>query len=246
MNRILVLIAAASVMLAGCSMTGTYQSARVLEKGTSSFGLSFGSITIEPSEEDLDSIDVEDSKLTIPSLLPDITFRTALSDNFEVGGKASIGSLGFEGDVKWGFLQGERFCMAFAPALFGQNMLFMKGGGFRLPVLASYDFNDNFSIHGSLFTSYSNLSSDNNGIDSLLSQYVGEVNANGGSLGLEFSGETFLIRPVVEVSRVSPVKPEEVEWNPFNRTRFVLHLGFLLGREKKQLDRIEEKIDKLN
>ncbi len=240
MKRLLAILPI-SLLFAGCSMTGTYQSARVLEKGTSAFGLSFGSVGVEVK----DSANVDSSAtFSWPIIIPDVTFRTALSDHIEIGGKVSVGSLGLEGDLKWGFLQGERFCMAVAPALYGQNALFMKGSGFTLPVLASYDINETFSINGSVFSSFSRFSSDLSGVDSILTALVGDVNATGGSLGLEFSGKVFHIRPVIEVSRMAPLKPEEVDWQPFKRTRFVLHLGFVLGKEKKQLDRLEEKLDK--
>ncbi len=232
MKRLLALLPIA-LLFAGCSMTGTYQSAHILELGTSAVGLSFGSVGVRDSSY----------SFIWPIIIPDVTFRTALSDRFEVGGKVSVGSFGLEGDIKWGFFQGERFCMAVAPAFYTQVAPFMKGAGFTLPVLASYKINETYSINASLFSSISQFTSGFSGVDSILTTLVGDINATGGSLGFEFSQNLFNIRPVFEVSHMAPLRAEEVNWQPYMRIRFVLHLGFVLGKEKNQLDRVEEKLD---
>jgi hypothetical protein len=220
----------------GCMMTGSYHSARILEPGTSNFGLTFG----------VNEFQVDSTSVFFPNLIPELTFHTGIAENMEVGGRVALGSLGIEGDFKYRFLHKGSLHLAMVPAIGYQGLLIMKGVTFSLPMVATVELAKRFSITAAGFGRYAHYSSSSGdkSVDSALTAIVGDAIMYGGSFGPEVSGETFFFRPTIEFARIEPAAGGD--WKGWNRLSVAVHLGWILGREKQQLDRIEKKLDKID
>jgi hypothetical protein len=231
-----VLSAVLCIATTGCMMTGSYHSARTLEPGTSNFGLTFG----------IDEFQVDSTSVFYPNLIPELTFHSGIAENMEVGGRVALGSLGIEGDFKYRFLHKGSLHLAMVPAIGYQGLLIMKGMTFSLPMVATVELQKHFSITAAGFGRYAHYSSSSgdNSIDSALAAIVGDAVIYGGSFGPEISGETFFFRPTIEFARIEPAAG--ADWKGRNRLSVAVHLGWIMGREKQQLDRIENKLDKMD
>jgi len=216
----------------GCAMSGNYQTARTLEKGTSDVGLTFG----------IDNLFTDTAKgVVLPGLIPEVTFHTGLTDDIELGGRVALGALGIEGDVKYRFYHNDKLHLAVNPAFGYQAFILAQGISARLPFLATYEVSKSFSLNAVVFGNYGNLASSLiSGKDSTLEQTI----YTGLSIGPEFRGEVFYIRPAIEYSRVFSFVNSQV--NQSNRINFNIHFGWIMGQEKKQLNRIENKMEKLD
>jgi hypothetical protein len=226
----------------GCLLAGNYHSAKTLEKGESSFGLTFSATTYEFTDRDTGDVD----RVQIPSLIPEITYHVGISDNLEVGGRVGLAQLALEADLKYRFFRSDKLHLAVAPSIGGQSFIVISGTMLRLPGIATYEISDNVAITGAVFGSTTRF--DTLGPDSdsdWFGAFSGSLVASGSAIGLEFSGETFSIRPGVEFTRYLASFNDE-QFEPFTTVNVMVHLSFIFGREKKQLDRIENKIDTMS
>jgi hypothetical protein len=66
--------------------------------------------------------------------------------------------------------------------------------------------------------------------------------STGAALGFEIRGETMALRPSLEFTEFVASTDDE-SFEPFNTINVLIHVAWIGGREKKQLDRIENKID---
>jgi len=222
------------VATTGCMMTGSYHSAKTLEPGTSNFGLTFG----------VNQIQIDSTSVSFPNPIPELTFHTGIAENMEVGGRIAIGSLGLEGDFKYRFLHAGKLHLAMVPAIGYQGFLVMKGLTFSLPMVGTLELSKHFALTAALFGRYANYSSSDSSVNAAVQNIVGDAVMFGGAFGPDICGETFFFRPTIEFARVNPVSGGE--WSGWNRMSVAVHLGWIIGREKQQLDRIEKKIDKMD
>lgn len=236
-------IALVCALSAGCMMAGNYHSAKTLNKGESQFGLTFSgtqyskTVTDSSGNKSLEAV-------VLPNIIPEITYHIGMAENLEVGGRVSIGALGMEGDVKYRFFRGDKLHLAVAPAIGGQAFVVIEGAYFRLPLIATYELADNVDFTAAVFGAsahYSPSSSD-------FGQFNGTLVSSGGALGIDLHGETFTIRPAVEFTRYFYTVSDSSgsSSDGFNTVNFLVHLAWTGGKEKQQLNRIEEKIDRLS
>ena len=240
-------------------MLGNTQTARTPEKGTSEVGLTFGATTYQFEtlvyDEDSDSFEEETVNVVYPVMLPEIPFGVAVTDDVSIGGRVAPQSLGLEGNVKVRFLHADRLHMAVQPAFNYQAWLLVQGVGARLPLLVTYDMSDNFSFTTSVHTAYTNWSfaddefepEDAEDTDNGQTAWNGGILSFGMGAGIEIRGESFFLRPTFEFNRYQSNFDDDFEdsFEAFNSFGFMLNIGFVIGRTKKQLDRIEKKIDNL-
>ncbi len=229
----------------GCLMAGNYHSAKTLNKGESSTGLTFSATSYEFVDRDQTDGD-QTVEVTIPNILPEVTYSVGLQDNLEIGGRIGVGSLGAELNLKYRFLQSPNLHLAVAPSVGAQTLIVISGTSFKLPLLATFELSDNIAINAAAFgsaTYYSGPEDDDD--DSDFEAFSGKLAGAGAALGIEFSGETFAIRPGVEFTRYQ-FNVDDEDFDGFNTVNFLIHLSFIRGREKQQLDRIERKLDALS
>lgn len=230
------LSAALAAATSGCLMAGNYHSARTLEKGESAFGMTWGltQYTFKDSEG-------QDRNFVLPILIPELTYHIGFSDDVELGGRMAPGSLALEADLKWRFYHDDKLHLAVAPSLGYQALGSIQGLLTRLPGILTYDLADNFAVNLALFGSVNSYSSTDTGGD--FEAFHGELAGTGGSFGLELRGETFAIRPAIEVTRF--VASSQDNFEAFNIVNVLVHLSWIGGREKKQLNRMERKLDRV-
>lgn len=223
----------------GCLPAGNYHSARTLEKGTSRFGMTFSVTSYERVDESTGEVD----RIALPNLIPELSYHIGVTDDVELGGRVALSNLYLEADAKFRFFRSERLHLALAPALGYQAFLIVQGTTFRLPGILTYDLSDNFSLNASIFgsaTSYKEVDED-------FARFDGNQVATGASLGFEIRGEVMVLRPAIEfTSYVARLGDDgSNDFDEYNTVNVLLHVGFIGGREKKQLNRIERKLDRV-
>ncbi|MCX5858851.1 MAG: hypothetical protein NT056_02970 [Proteobacteria bacterium] len=235
-----VLLLFVGMFLNGCLMAGNYHSAKTLEPRESSFGMTFS----------LNEISISDHRYTVPNVIPELAYHVGVAKNWEVGGRVAIGSLGIEMDTKYRFLHQGNLHLAVAPAAAYQAIFVVRGVSVRLPLILSYDLTDNFGFNASVLGGFSvyDAEKDNDYDNSYdyARYFNGQTIFYGASFGPELRGSVFFVRPAVEFIRyqTSTESDNDPNWEPFNSINFLVHFGWVFGREKQQLDRIENKLDK--
>lgn len=229
----------------GCLMSGNYHSAKTLGKGESQVGLTFSATRYDHVTTDSGGATTTES-IVLPELLPEITYHIGMTDDLEVGGRVGLGALGLEGDVKYRFFKSDKLHLAVAPALNYQAFVVVQGVGFRLPGIVTYELADNVDFTAAVFgstTHYSIPGSSSSDFDS----FRGTLLSTGGAIGFDLHSETFSIRPSVEFTRyvANLSSGSDSGSGSFNTVNFLVHLAWTGGKEKKQLDRIERKLDNL-
>ena len=148
MSRLTLLLALAS---SGCFMAGNYHSARTLEKGTGSVGLTFSVTRYTDVDVDETTGERTEESIVLPSWLPEFTYHIGVTDDVEVGGRVAPGSLGLEGDLKFRFLHTDMLHLAIAPSIGYQGAILYDATHLRLPLIATIDLAENFGVTGGAF-----------------------------------------------------------------------------------------------
>ena len=120
----------------------------------------------------------------------------------------------------------------------------MKGITVSLPIISTVDLAKNFAVTTALFGRDGNYSAPDSSVSNALQDIIGDFGMIGGAFGPEIRGETFFFRPMVEFARVFKLSSDRK--SPWNRVSVAVHMGWIMGREKQQLDRIEKKLDKID
>lgn len=230
----------------GCLMSGNYHSAKTLAKGESEFGMTFSATRYEKTSTDTNGT-VDLSAVVIPNVIPEITYHIGMAENLEVGGRISLGALGMEGDVKYRFLRSDKLHLAIAPAVSYQAFIVLQGVGLRLPAILTYELADNVDFTAALFGSTTHYSIPGTDTDSDFGAFNGTLLSTGGAIGFDLHGETFNLRPSIEFTRyvANLSSGSDSTSGDFNTVNFLIHFSWVGGREKKQLDRIEHKLDQM-
>lgn len=244
-------------------MLGNTTTARTLEKGTGEIGLTFGTtsyqfeaivVADDPATTTVNEEEKENLTVSYPVILPEIPFGVAVTDDVQVGGRFAPQSLGFELNTKWRFLHANQLHMAVMPSVNYQSWLILQGTGARLPMLVTYDIADIFSFTTSVHVAYTDWNFSDEDFDPEDDDQEGTLVWNGGlaSFGggicLDIHTDSFFVRPAFEVNRYQSNLNSEFEdsFEPFNSYGFMVNVGFVIGKTKKQLDRMEQKIDRLS
>lgn len=239
----LLALAALAASSTGCLLAGNYHSARTLDKGTSSFGMTFSMTTFENTTTDSSTGTTDVDRVTIPNLIPELAYHIGVTDDTEVGGRVSLGALGLEADVKYRFYRSDKLHLAVAPAVSYQAFVILQGVGLRVPGVLTYEISDHLAFNAAVFfttTRYEATDSDV-GTDSLL----GTLGSTGAAVGFDIVTETFVIRPSVEFTEYLWEFGGDDDFERFNTVNVLVHLAWIGGTEKKQLNRIERKIDRI-
>ena len=221
-----------AVLTVGCfPLAGVSQTARPLGKGVSSHTTSAMVVTSEDKDDDGST-----DRMTLPAV--EYAYRIGVTDDLDVGSRVTVLGLGIE--AKWRFLHTGPLHLAVAPDLGLMPLGDRAGYWSTLPVIATYDFADNLSLNAGVFLRGARVGS----VDSdSPSTYSGRLGGVGGALGLELRGEVFAIRPTLEVAHYETVSDGNV--GDFNLFLVNIHFERVSGREKQQLNRIENKLDQV-
>ncbi|MBU1240364.1 hypothetical protein KKF84_05125 [Myxococcota bacterium] len=252
----ILLLVGSLFLLTGCPATGVYRTAHTLGAGESDVALTFSGFRIEKVNNETNS-----DPITIPNLIPELSYHIGLGNNMEVGGRVALGSMLFEMDFKYKFFESidKKLHMAIAPAIGYRTFLLIEGVNVNLPLILTYDLSRNFSINLFLYSSY--IKFDTAMADDEADDFSdsGGFTANsvtvGGGIGFKYTGETFYFMPSVDFSRTALNFGDYAEDDSFavSYTVFSITMGWIGGREMKKLtamdtklDRIENKLDNQN
>lgn len=262
LSRVLVAFAVLLLTPGCCLMLGNTSTARTLERGTGEVGLTFGSTTYQFETTTFDDPDTPEDEggekqnlnVTFPVILPEIPFGIAITDDVQFGGRFAPQSLGFELNTKVRFLHADRLHMAVMPSINYQSWLLVQGTGVRLPMLVTYDVTDILGFTTSVHAAYTDWSfadedfepDDDEDQNTLI--WNGGLASFGMGAGLDIHTESFFVRPTFEFNRYQSNLNKDFEetFEPFNSYAFMLNIGFVIGKTKKQLDRMEQKIDRIS
>jgi hypothetical protein len=233
----------------GCLMAGNYHTAKTLEKGESQVGLTFSGTQYSKTVTDSSTGQSHLEGVFLPNILPEITYHIGMADNLEVGGRVSLGALGMEGDFKYRFFRNDKLHLAIAPAIGGQAFIVVKAAYVRIPLIMTYELADNIDFNAAVYGAtahYSPVLDDGGTSD--FGEFNGTLLSSGAAIGFDLHGETFSIRPAVEFTRYlyNFSADGSSASDGFNTVNVLVHLAWTGGKEKKQLDRIEQKIDRLS
>lgn len=222
-----------AVLTVGCiPLAGVPQTARPLGKGVSSHTTSAMAVNYEERS----SSDGSTFRANLPNF--EYAYRVGVTDDLDVGARVTMLGLGIE--AKWRFLHTGPLHLAVAPDLGLMPLADLAGFWSTLPVIATYDLADNVSLNAGVFLRGARVGS----VDSdSPSTYSGRLGGVGGALGLELRGEVFAIRPTLEVAHYETVSDGNV--GDFNLFLVNIHFERVSGREKQQLNRIENKLDQV-
>jgi hypothetical protein len=125
-------------------------------------------------------------------------------------------------------------------------LFIVEGYRATLPLLVTYEINDWFALNVHGLVQYSDLSPTDDSIDGAVD--ISGLSYGGGG-GFIFSGETFFFSPGLEITKTAlsaeaSDSGDSVTSN-YTYTIVSLNMGWILGQEKKSLDRIENKLDKV-
>jgi len=242
----------AGLMLSGCPSVGIYRTARTLDPGVGDFGLAVNATRIQSAsaaytDESGNKHEEDVSSIVWPNLIPEANFHIGVVDDLEVGGRVALSSGLIELDAKYRFLQAadNKLHMATQPAVGYRSLFALEGVSFTLPLVLTYDVTSFLAVTAFGYGSYLDISPVDDSLDIDLATNSMAV---GGGIGLEFRGDTFYVMPVIDVSRTmmdmsSDGNKAETD---FTFMTFGVAFGWLMGKEKQQLDRIENKLDKID
>jgi hypothetical protein len=235
------LLLATGLGTTGCLMAGNYHSARTLEKGVSSAGMTFSITRYTDVDRDASTGETTTDVITLPTLIPEFTYHIGITDDLEAGGRLAPSSLGMEFDVKYRLFQGDAFHLAVAPAIGYQTGIIYSATHAKLPLLGTFDLAENFSVTGAVFGGTARFDD----VDESFDTFRGNLGSTGAFLGVELRGETFYLRPGFEWTEYVADFDNDPNFDGFRTFSVIAHFAVVFGREKKQLNRMERKLDRI-
>jgi hypothetical protein len=239
MSRILLALPLA--LTTGCLMAGNYHSARTLEKGTGAIGMTFSITRYTDVDVDETTGERSESSIVLPSWLPEFTYHLGVTDDLELGGRVAAGSLGLEGDLKYRLLHTDSLHLAIGPSLGYQGAILYDATYLKLPLIATMDLADNFSVTVGAFAGTADFNDANSEFD----VFNGTLASTGAFVGIELRTETLLVRPGFEWTEYVADFDDSPEFDGFRTFSVIAHFAILTGTEKKQLNRMERKMDRI-
>lgn len=243
------LLVAVALFCTACPSSGVYRNAKTADPGVSDFGLSWNVTRLTNSkvkDNQTGETESSDDNFIVPKIVPEVNFHVGIVDNVEAGGRIDISSGLLELDAKYRFFHNDKVHLAVQPAIGYQSLFFIEGYKASLPLIATYEIVEFFSVTAFGYGQYVSLSPTND--DSDVGYEYDGVNVGGGA-AFTFEGETFYFTPMIEYSKAISDTETNVDGQTASaetELSFVIvsiNLGWYLGKEKQQLDRLENKID---
>ena len=251
----LLIIGLCALVLAGCPSAGLYRSARTLEPHETDLGLN-----IDASRAAWAATSWYDGTGSKPKAAgnamflggPEVHAHRGIVADVEAGGRISFGGPYFEIDGKYRFLHRDQLHLAVAPLAGWTPGYALRGGRIALPVLASWDFTENWGISAGVQGGYRwanpnpvSIHAQPGDIDNLRwASGTGGWNYGGG-LSVDWRGERFYVRPTVELVHSTSQPPGIGSDYGVNTWTVTLSAGWTFGRELAALDKDAKDLDKL-
>lgn len=215
-----------------CQTPAILRTARTLPEGAFDISASVNITNVSTDQVSVDGVVVtRDSDFTYPNLTPELLLNYGVSNDFEVGGKLSLGSGLFEANAKYRFVHAADGALhvAAAPSVAYRALFLVNGPVFTLPLLLTYDVSPGVSFSGGPLVSYAAYD-----VADTLEDDEADIGGNtlyaGGAVGVEFrTRRGFHIMPSLELQR-SLSRSGEIEDLPsINLLFFSVTAGFAGG-----------------
>lgn len=243
-----VVVALAAGVLPGCLASGVYRTARTLNPGEGDLNLTFSATRFSTGEQVVTDAagkktTTQADSITIPNIIPEVAYHIGVADNFEVGGRAALGSMLVELDAKYRLIQNGGLHVAVDPSLGYRAIGTIEGPSLTLPVITTWDVTDHLALNLAPYVSYTNLTSTQKSLQSLSGKYM----SVGGSVGVQIRGATAHFMPSVDFSQTVQDLSGSSGGTSVSQqfVIFSLTMGWVSGRELKKLDTMDEKLDRI-
>ncbi|MBN2360841.1 MAG: hypothetical protein JXR83_15405 [Deltaproteobacteria bacterium] len=230
----------------GCPSAAIHRTARTLDPGqselsaTANVGLTGFSA---PTSEGTPSSSLN---FAMPGVVPVLSYHLGVVDNFEVGANVSPLTLSIDLDTKWRMVRlfDNRLSIALQPTVGLNALLLAWGATGTLPLIATFDITDMFSISGWGYGRAGQIRMVPGGTDTS----VTSVGAGLGA-GVEVRGDSFFMMPMIEAN--SGFNFFGNRFDSYLRTD-VIQVGVAIGYHgdllrimDRKLDKIDGKVDRL-
>jgi hypothetical protein len=236
MNRpIRIGFCATFLLSTACQTPAILRTARTLPEGEGDISLAVNVTRLSVDEQTVGNVTTPSASFTYPNLVPEILYNYGLSNDFEFGGKISLGSGLLEANVKYRYLQSEdgKLHMAAAPAIGYRAIGLVDGPVFTLPLLFTYDVAPLISVSGGPLASYA-IYNVNDSLETDEADISGDTLFVGAGIGLEMrTRQGFHIMPTIEYQR-SVSRSLDDEFDGEVPALNVLFIGVTLGWGPRQ------------
>jgi hypothetical protein len=140
--------------LFACQSPALVRTARTLPEGGNDVALAYNFTRVSLSSPALDRVPDALSGFNLVNPIPDILYAHGLTDDFQLGGRLSIGSGLVELSAQYRYVHVDRLHLAVAPAVGYRALALVNGPVFTLPVLITYDLSGSVSLSGGPLVSY--------------------------------------------------------------------------------------------
>jgi len=244
------LTAVALVTLAigtGCPSAAIHRTARTLDPGQSEIAATANIGLTGLSMPASNGAPAVSSTTVLPGLVPVLSYHMGVIDNVEFGANISPLTLSIDLDGKWRVarLFDNRLHIALQPTVGLQGLLFAWGANGTLPVIATFDITDMFSVSSWGYGRAGQVRSVVGGSSDFTITSIGA----GVGAGVELRGDSFFVMPLIEAN---------TGFNFFGNTfdqymrtdvvQFGVSIGYhgdLLRLMNRKLDKIDSKVDRL-
>jgi hypothetical protein len=251
MKKILVLALGFAFVSSACFSTTSYHTAETLDKGVGEVGFGWGATQLESVSATEANGEVVEADLSgvpsLPNIIPDILIRYGVADDVEVGVK--LFTVGVAADVKWRFVHTDNLSLAIAPTFqHARPFLVLEENTGALPLMASVRLNKTFSVYGAAKVFISQWSLPVSGdagdeADEVLSDL--QTGGFGGTLGVTIDFKRVWVRPEFNIVQYTLGLSDSAEEVAFNYSSAGVAFGFNFGKEDKKIQKLEERMDKL-
>ena len=187
-----------------CQTPAILRTARTLPQGSIDLSASVNITNISTDQLTVDGMVVTpDADFTYANFVPELLLNYGVSDDFEMGGKLSLGSGMIEANLKYRFVHAADGALhiAAAPAVGYRSLGLVSGPLFTLPLLVTYDVSGGVSLSGGPLVAYAAYDVPGD-FDANEADIGGNTVYAGGGIGIEFrTAKGFHVMPGLELQR---------------------------------------------
>lgn len=231
---------------AGCPSAAIHRTARTLDPGQSEIAATANVGLTGFSAPASNGAPATSATMALPGVVPVLSYHMGVFENFEFGANISPLTLSIDLDSKWRVarLFDNRLHIALQPTVGLNALLLAWGASGTLPVIATFDITDMFSVSGWGYGRAGQIRM----VPGSSDYSVTSIGAGLGA-GIELRGDSFFVMPLVEANTGFNFFGNN--FSTYMRTdvvQFGVAIGYhgdLLRLMNRKLDKIDGKVDRL-
>jgi hypothetical protein len=153
---VLASLAGSALWATACQAPAIVRTARTLPEGAVDVSVSLYHTRLSFHAPTRDGAEVPLGSFELPNPVPDVIYAYGATDDFELGGRLSLGSGLLEVNVKYRYFESDAgtLHLALAPALGYRALGLVNGPVLTLPALATWDMSPQLALSGGPLVSY--------------------------------------------------------------------------------------------